>query len=214
MSPATEYQILAACFSYPSEGLCEGLKSLPAFHEVLKDTGLNDLQKEYVRLLTPTVAGGLPPYETEYEKVEIFAKTRDLADIAGFYRAFGLDVSESSHERVDFISAELEFMHWLVIKENRAHEKQDETNASLCREAQKSFLQDHLGRWGSYFGDQIATSSCHPFYRQAGQWLCEWLELECGRLDIKPEKVTGWNPEPFSDVESECGRDSSTPNEC
>jgi TorA maturation chaperone TorD len=206
MSDVTEYQVLAACFAHPDEGLFEGLKSLPEFRETLKDASLDDLRKEHVRLLTPTVAGGLPPYETEYGKGEIFAKTRDLADIAGFYRAFGLDIAESAHERVDFIAAELEFMHWLVLKEERAQEKGDEANASLCREAQKDFLQDHLGRWAAYFGDRLAANSRHPFYALLGRRLSGFVSSECRRLGAGPEAVSGRAPEDPSEDLS-CGKE-------
>lgn len=180
----TEYKILAAAFTWPDEA---------------------SLRSEYVRLFTPTVAGGLPPYEMEYGKGEIFLKTQLLADVAGFYRAFGLDIAESSHERVDFIGAELEFMHWLALKEERAKERDDRDHETVCREAQAKFLRDHLGRWGGYFGDQIARSTQKPFYRRIGLWLSRFVEAECRRLGVAPKRVTGWTPDPMATTDLTCG---------
>src|SRR3990172_4946219 len=37
------------------------------------------------------VSKDCPPYEAEYGQAHIFEKTQTLADISGFYRAFGLE---------------------------------------------------------------------------------------------------------------------------
>lgn len=173
------YKALSLCFHEPED---QGLKS------------------EYTRLFSLTVAGGIPPYETEYGHKEIFFKTERLADIAGFYRAFGMEIADG--QRVDHIGAELELMYWLLLKEEKASTKE---NAEICRTAATRFMQDHLGRWASYFGDQIAKSARHPFYQEAGRMLFEWIESECKRLGVQPERVTGWDPEPVT--EFECGKE-------
>lgn len=85
--------------------------------------------------------------------------------------------------------------------------------AEICRDAAAKFLQDHLGRWGSYFGDQIAKSAHLPFYKQVGQSLFELIESECERLNVQPERVTGWNPEPLSATEFECGSETGCKGE-
>jgi TorA maturation chaperone TorD len=201
----TTYRLLAVALHYPDEALLEGLREIPAFRRCLRRTNLEFLQNDYIRLFTPTVAGGLPPYETEYGKTEIFLKTQMLADIAGFYRAFGLDMADSSHERVDFIGAELELMDWLTLKEERARERGLEGEAQVCREGAAKFLRDHLGRWAGYFGDRIAAAARHPFYELIGRWLSRFIASECQRLGVEPEKISDWTPEP--DFELECGPD-------
>lgn len=202
---AQTYGTLALCFVYPETGLLKLLREIPEMERRLREAKLEALQREHVRLFTPAVAGGLPPYEMEYGKTEIFLKTQNLADVAGFYRAFGLDRAESSHERDDFISVELEFMQWLCLKEGRAREKADVENESLCRDAQKKFMKDHLGRWAAYFGDQVAKNSSHPFYQWAGRQLARFVETECRRLGVRPERMTDRSPEPPSTAEFECG---------
>lgn len=207
--PHITYKILAAAFTLPEKDTLPGLRQIPALG-LDPDTGLEALRQEHTWLFTPTVAGGLPPYETEYGKAEIFRKTQMLADIAGFYRAFGLDIAESAHERVDFISAELEFMSWLACKEERAKEKGDQDNAGLCREAQAKFLRDHLGRWTGYFGETVSGQSRLPFYRGLGNWLVRFMAAECRRLDVSPETVMEFTLEPDATTTFECGGDEET----
>lgn len=207
---ATSYRVLAAAFAYPRERLYQALKGVPEFERALRETSIADLQREYLRLFTPTVAGGLPLYETEYGRSEIFLKTQQLADIAGFYRAFGLDLTESSHERVDFIGAELEFMDWLLTKEERAGEKGKDEKVDICRNAAQKFMTDHLGRWAGYFGDRIAQATRHPFYRLLGSWLTQFVESECRRLQAVPKRVTRWTPDPEVLTELECGPDAES----
>ena len=176
------YKKLSGCFRYPED---------------------EALQREHRGLFSLTVAGGIPPYETEYGHKEIFFKTERLADIAGFYRAFGMEIAEG--QRADYIGAELELMHWLTLKEEKALAEGKQEAAGICRDAAVKFMKDHLGRWAGYFGDQIAKNSSHPYYQQAGRELSRFVESECRRLGVEPERVTGWNPEPISATEFECG---------
>ncbi len=151
-----------------------------------------DLRREHLRLFSLTVSGGISPYETEYGREEIFQKTQRLADIAGFYRAFGLEIRDGS--RVDFISAELDFMHWLQVKEGYARQKGEKEHAEICREAARKFLNDHLGRWALFFGQKIVETAEHPFFREAGEKLVRFIEEECRRLGAEPERLTERQP--------------------
>jgi len=92
-----------------------------------------------------------PPYETWYcpQTFSIY-RSQHLADIAGFYRAFGV---EPSTERPDFIGMELEFMAWLIQKELHARSTRgpESDEVATCRDAQRTFLKDHLGWWAPAF---------------------------------------------------------------
>ena len=188
------------------------MKAWTENYKILSDFFLvpdqEDLKKEHTRLFSLTVAGGVPPYETEYGHKDIFFKTQRLADIAGFYRAFGMEIADGG--RIDFIGAELELMHWIALKEKYALEAGKKEQAQICQDAAVKFMLDHLGRWGSYFGDQLTQSARHPFYQSVGRRLSQFIEAECRRLDVQPERVTGWNPEPISTTEFECGGNSSS----
>jgi TorA maturation chaperone TorD len=98
------------------------------------------------RLFGHTIAHGCPPYETEYGQRHVFGQAQDLADIAGYYAAFGLEPAPRG-ERVDHLTCELEFLSILALKEAAALAGQAGEAAAVCREAEASFLRDHLGRW-------------------------------------------------------------------
>ena len=62
-----------------------------------------------------------PPYETEYHpSSEPFFRSQEMADVAGFYRAFGLETAQAARERPDYLGLELEFMAFLLLKKRLA----------------------------------------------------------------------------------------------
>lgn len=104
--------------------------------------GLDKLQQAYMQVFDPV--HGPFPYEVEHKKGHEFAKAQIMADIMGFYRAFGV---EPRADRPDHISAELEFMHLLTLKEAHALNTGQPDKAELCRKAQQKFLREHLLTW-------------------------------------------------------------------
>ncbi len=190
------YKLLALGFHFPDEKLLSALSDTVLFQKSLREVSLEKLQQEHTRIFSLSVSGGIPPYETEYGHRDIFQKTQKLADIAGFYKAFGMEVSSDAHERIDFIGAELELMYWLSLKEKLAEEKDQPEKAQICRDAAGKFMKDHLGRWALFFGEQIAKKTDLAFYRTLGQRLSEFTTEQCQRLEVNPEKVTSWDPAP------------------
>lgn len=111
-----------------------------------------DFGEEFDRVFGLLISRECPPYETEYcpQTFSVF-RSQHLADIAGYYRAFGLEPSNKSPERHDHISLELEFMAWLNTKTLYALEQGDAENESICRDAQMHFIEDHLAWWATAF---------------------------------------------------------------
>ncbi len=72
------------------------------------------------RLFGHTARGAVPPYGAEYGSATLFQQPHRLADLAGFYAAFGMRVDPAEHERVDHVRCQLEFLAFLARKE--AHE--------------------------------------------------------------------------------------------
>ncbi len=107
-----------------------------------QSTTLEKLQQDYIQLFDPV--HGPFPYEVEHKKGHEFAKSQIMADIMGFYRAFGV---APSTDRADHIGAELEFMHLLTLKEAHALKAAQPDKAQLCSDAQQKFLREHLLTW-------------------------------------------------------------------
>jgi TorA maturation chaperone TorD len=142
------------------EGLAELLGELE--HELDDDGVLDELAPEYQELFGGAVR--IAPYESSYE-VDPFRQTRQIADIEGFYRAFGAGSGGPAGERPDHAGCELEFLALLVAKRIQADEAGETEHAAVCLEAEDAFLRDHLGRWLPGFCREVARETSSPVYR-------------------------------------------------
>lgn len=131
------------------------------------------LEEEYTRLF---VKGEVPPYEASYEPLPVASKApigrgvQQIADAAGFYRAFGFQVDG---ERPDHLAAELEFASLLCVKEAYARLTHEDEGAEICRRARTAFLNEHLLAWLPQFHARVTASARHPsMARCSGLVLC------------------------------------------
>ncbi len=160
------------------------------------------LQREYDRLFTHRTSLLCSIYEVEYEQNRAMIQGRTLADIGGFYRAFGLEVAV--RERPDHLALELEFMSVLAYKEALAIESGRTEEMALCREAQKRFLEAHLGRWAGLFVQSLAQQSQSKFYLNLGEALREFIEAECQALGAQPELIITANCAADPEIKLDC----------
>lgn len=183
------YKILAVALHPPTKEMVAALRDTAIFREEISREPLESLREEYYRLFSLSVSGGITPYETEYLCKDTFQKGHALADAAGFYLAFGLDVFNAHERRPDFISTELEFLFWLGLKRSWALSRSKADEADQCESAMKKFLYEHVAGWGIAFGKQVAQESSSPFYRKVGLELAGFLEAECRRVGLESEAV-------------------------
>ena len=148
------YAALARGFTYPdaepptdfSSGLNEidGAlgDALRRMAESARAAGPERLKAAYMRILDPR----RPPLAMEAECLGLQGTQRSmlLADVMGFYNAFGVT---PSNERPDHIACELDFMNLLGVKEAAAIEANNEENARICADARGKFLESHLLKW-------------------------------------------------------------------
>lgn len=127
------------------------------------------------------------PYECPYVTTNLFQESDALADIAGFYRAFGVEPSPQRAERHDHIAIELEFMYLLTFKEARAAEGAMDAEAEICRDAQRSFLSAHLGRWGTRFFELLGGPDTSHYYAAVARAGANFLRSEAARFAVAPE---------------------------
>ena len=159
-------------------------------------------EEAYQRSFTLTFSPDVPAYEVAYVSTDIFRQTETMADIAGFYRAFGAEVGGAARERVDHIAVELSFMQLLCLKEVYAREHDDDEARTICHDAQLGFLHDHLLCWAPAFARRLEASG-EPPYGAAGQLLAAWLQRERSVLRVEPRHVyeEPLPPEPEPDLE-------------
>jgi DMSO reductase family type II enzyme chaperone len=133
--------------------------------------------------------GRCPLNEIEYGelKADALFQPHRLADLAAFYRAFGLEVAAEADERHDHICLQLEFMCVLAAKEAYALEHQlGSEELATCREAQKKFLREHLGRWTPAFARRLGQMCSGTPLGAVADFVETWVEGECARFGIAP----------------------------
>lgn len=177
-----------------AEEILNNLESLDKEIVELKGHPLSELQGDFIKIFTHTMSQECPPYETQFgiKADQIFHKCHEMGDIAGFYRAFGLDVSDSevSRERVDHISVEFEFMYFLACKEAYGLENKDaEDKISIVTDAQKKFVREHIAMWVPLFTKFLEKKAKTGFYKETSQLTRAFVEQEIDYLKIKPRRL-------------------------
>jgi TorA maturation chaperone TorD len=162
---------------------------MDALHGVTERHGVRSLQwlrEEYEYIFGHVISKDCPPYETNYGKTHIFMQTQQLSDVAAFYRAFYMDVSDDAKERIDHIGIELEFMHFLTYKEAYARQHHGEEQAQICVDAQRKFLKEHLGRWAPLLARLMRRLELRGFYGALAALLENFLAADCRTLGVTP----------------------------
>jgi hypothetical protein len=133
-----------------------------------------------------------------------------MGDIAGFYKAFGVELSKDVHERLDHLSVEFEFMHFLTYKESysRCHDGTEKTD--IVVDAQKKFVKNHIGRWVPLFCRMLAKKADSGLFKLIADSMSEWMDFEVAYLGVTPQPYSeaDYRPATFSAPEGqtyECG---------
>ena len=125
---------------------------------------IEDVLAERNRLFGHTVRSACPPYELEYGRSEVFQQSQSLADLAGFYSAFGFQSTGPLAERPDHLITEWEFLSVLALKESIALNAGQTESAQCCRDAQRAFLTDHAATWIPAFCSRLRAAQPAPFF--------------------------------------------------
>jgi len=179
------YLDLQSGLSDSSRQLIASAKSLSSSLEHVRH---DSLEHEYNRLFAHLGSTVCPPYESEYGFENIFQKTQAMADIAGFYGAYELDVNDENRERPDFLATECEFMSYLCLNEAYAREHGAAEQLSTCVDTQKKFIAEHLARWVVPFVKILSGTTTHDFYRDLSRLLDLFIkqEVELLGLEVRP----------------------------
>ncbi len=204
---AVVYRFLARCFSYPDtelirlldgDSLAEILDSwstlgLDASKEMMEITSwlesagseaaLDEMQIEYTRLFVnayPRIAA--PPYSSVYLDKDRQVWGPSTAQAGRFYEEAGLSPSEDFADIPDHISAELEFISYLILEQQKL---QPEGNAAGrdTVEIEGRFLADHFLKWVPQFLNQVVDSTENTFYGTIAHLALRFVELETIRMN-------------------------------
>jgi nitrate reductase assembly molybdenum cofactor insertion protein NarJ len=167
------------------------------------------MNAQYERIFGLMMSKKCPPYETEFcpQTFSVF-RSQTLADVAGFYRAFGVEPSRDKPERDDHLSLELGFMAYLIAREENASETEQIT---ICRNAQKRFAREHLVWWVPAFARALERQCQRMLDRTDGEStpyellaaaLAAFMPIERAILDIdSPKELVAPGPvEPLEEM--------------
>jgi TorA maturation chaperone TorD len=148
------------------------------------------LAATYWRLFGHTTSGPICACETEYGPDNSFHQPQQLADISGYYLAFGLRPSATSEARADHIACECEFLDFLSRKEalwssHPPHVPDGDATLDVTRRAVSTFLRDHLGRFGRAFATRVIAEDPAGYFGGLGHVLLAFVESECARLGVQ-----------------------------
>lgn len=150
----------------------------------LDAVSITEWAQDYERVFGHSVQSAAPPYELEYGEEHSHRQPQELGDIAAFYQAFGLRVSSASHERVDHIVTECEFMQYLLYKQACALDEGSQERSDVCEAAARRFLADHLGCWGPAFCLRLSRAAAQGILGAVAEATLAWLVQDCQRLGI------------------------------
>jgi TorA maturation chaperone TorD len=172
----------------------------------LSDLTPEDHRAEYDRVFGLMSCRECPPYETEFQpNSEPFFRSQQMADIEGFYRAFGLQTPASRSERSDHLTLELEFMALLLMKARLAGEQDRGEQQDVCFQAARSFFTDHLAWWTPSFTRGLRTKAGEGFYAELANVLAAFMTLERIRYSL---------PAPAAPVQPTADQEADQPADC
>ena len=205
-SRMTVFRLLSDCFFLPDPGLSEKLEQLEfnitnvseaAVHfiqdmrkEFKAVADLEPLKVDFSKLFVGPYNLPAPPYGSVYLESERKMMGDSTLDARNRYREAGLDTAKTFKDAPDHISAELEFMYYLIFKEVDAFANSDIETAIGFIEKQKSFLEDHLMAWVPEFAKNIIENAKNPFYPNLAKattaFLDENYRIVCNVLETGP----------------------------
>jgi DMSO reductase family type II enzyme chaperone len=215
------YRWLSRAFRYPDAELAADLKgsvltffegtfdllaerarnalrpALDSLRAAVTDLDLAQLQSDHRRVFGHIESSFCPPYETRYGNHHLFQQTQQLADIAGFYRAFGLDLSDDANERPDHLAIELEFLHFLCFKEAYGLKHHGPEQVEVCRDAEVKFLREHLLTWAPSFAKRLQEAAGGGFYERLAAFMAAFLSTEAARWGCRRVEEAALQPVEF-----------------
>ncbi len=217
---AAVYRLLSLLFSYPSEDACQELpraldaalvaatlmpspvaRAAAETARAVRSREQAELAREHTSLFTYSASPDCPLNECAYSAKHVYQEVQQMADIAGFFRAFGMEIRG---QRPDDLSAQLEFCYLLAMKEGHARERRMRRQVAICRDAQRAFVHDHLGRWADNIGRRLQALAPESAYAAFGGLLASFVAEEIEYLKagpVVPHEETPTPPEPPDDGE-------------
>lgn len=168
-------------------------ESLRAALVAVAATSLDDWSDEYHRLFDAAMI--CPPNQTAFVRRD---KGAVIADLTGFYGAFGFTPRPGIGEKPDHIITELEFTAALLAM--LAAAEGDPERQSIVRSALAAFATSHVNDWICIFAGRLGMVAAIPLFVAAAAAIADlWTSLAAFHALPRPEFATG---DPLEEPES------------
>ena len=176
-NPEFQKMVLNSCLQFDENNQSELSGAFQNVISMVNELNRETIQNENVSIFGHTLSKETAPYALEHLKsTDVFFRTQKLADLNGFYKAFGMEVE--SIERADHIATQTEFLSYLILKELVAIKKNLEEEIEICQKAFIDFHQEHFFDWAKMFSENIMEKVEGTFYPVAAEFLNIFLENE------------------------------------
>lgn len=176
---AATYKLLAECYYPPGEETRKHLSDLGCNLKTLcppaaeaagrMEAALQSIEElaiDHARLFVGPFALLAPPYGSVYLEGERRLMGDSTLDAGECYQEVGLEVAAGFNGTPDHIAVELEFMHFLAIKELDALAGGYLDRAQNFRQKQRAFLERHLAAWVPDFSRSVEEQAQTKFYQE------------------------------------------------
>jgi len=205
---ATLFRVLARAYSYPDVELIQAVRTgfgqlLAADAETFsaqvnaalkraasawRATSGDVLREEFSRLFIGS--GPVRLREGCYgDGLRFAGQPTDLADLSGFYIAFGFGPPPGAASPPDHLGTELEFVSLMYLKLASALERRNAEQVEVTQRALAAFLRDHLGRWSDALCSSLRDSGADAAYRALGELTRIAVAQACFTFGVKPESA-------------------------
>lgn len=189
-----EAKIISAAFLYPDENWRRAMNELAKegiaqkVFSLAKEIPLELLASEHALLFgsNPACSSDLAEHMSE----QPFNKAQKMAEMAGFYRAFGLEVKDGA--RPDNISACFEFLSYMYQKKIYAQDKgHSRDKMEILDKALADFTNEFITPTCPKFFAKLAKATSNKYYRALAKYSSEFVTSLGGTL-----RKTGGHPSP------------------
>ena len=155
-----------APFAADNDDSKTGLKLLQKWgKEGLSDESFERLRADYTRLFIGPGKVIAAPWESVYFSDERLTFQEQTLDVRNWYRRFGLEADKIHQEPDDHIGLELLFLSHLAAQGIQALNEQDNTRFEMLLDAQREFLQKHVGSWALTWCELVEENARTDFYK-------------------------------------------------
>lgn len=165
-----------------------------ALAEILEHLDVSTWDSQRIAAFSAGTSVDCPTYETAYFATEAHRQPHRMADLAGLYRAFGVEPAPGTG-RPDEASVELEFLAFMLRKEAQALLHGGAPRVRQVQHGLRIFLREHIGRWLPLFADRTRERAADTFFPAVLEFAESLVTAQARRLGVTAiEPAPGFDP--------------------